>query len=84
MASAAEKLLERMRATKFGWQPKDFETLFSGHGYDSTEGKKHTTYTHPRHSDLTMQIPRHRDLKPCYARVSVRIIDELSKREAPK
>lgn len=75
--SAAQKLLERMRNSCFGWNQNDFECLFAGFGFKWREGKKHRIYTHPQFPRLSIGVPRHNNLKPWIAREAVKLIDEL-------
>jgi hypothetical protein len=75
--SAAEMMLERMRRTSSGYHPKDFETLYLGFGFLSKEGKKHTTYYHPKYPTLRDQVARHKFLADYFAENAVALIDEL-------
>jgi hypothetical protein len=36
-----EKLLERMRRTRFGWGQDDFRRLYRAYGFEVIEGKRH-------------------------------------------
>jgi hypothetical protein len=82
--SAAEKILQRMRQTKAGWKPGDFAKLYSGFGFNGTEGKRHTKYRHPRYPDLWTMIPRSDPLSKAYADDAVKMIDRLAEREAER
>lgn len=77
--SSAQKLFERMQNTQFGWGQDDFEKLFLGYGFKCREGKKHTIYWHPVHTQFKMSVPRHDSLKPWVARESIALIEELIK-----
>ena len=76
---AADKLLERMRATKTGWGQKDFERLLKGFGF-KVVGKKHDIYIHTIYSDLRIGVPRHNKLKKWVAQDAVKVVDELKRR----
>ncbi len=78
--NAAQKLLERMRASPYGWGQNDFDGLLTGFGFRRKEGKKHRVYIHPDFRELSISIPRHNELKPCYARDTLKLIDELKDR----
>jgi hypothetical protein len=77
--SAAQKLLERMRATRAGWSQKDFERLLTGFGF-KPKGKKHDIYIHPRFPDLRISVPRHNSLRDWVAEDAVKVVDELKSR----
>lgn len=79
---AAQKLLERMKASQGGWKPGDFSALYEGFGLQKKEGGNHTLYYHPRYADIRATVPRHRKLKNCYAREAVKIIQMLIDRES--
>jgi len=76
---AAQKMLEKMRASPNGWGQKDFETLLCGFGFE-VGGTKHAIYMHPLFHELVISIPRHNDVKPVYARDAVKLIDELEEK----
>ena len=75
MAKAA-KLLVRMRRTKDGWSPGDFEALYIGYGFEKEEGGNHTTYTHEKYR-LIAQVARHKNLATGYASDAVKLIDQV-------
>jgi hypothetical protein len=75
--SKAEKILDRMRVTSAGWGQKDFEHLFDGYGFEKRQGNRHTIYFHPKYPELWISIPRHNNMKNCYPRDAVKLIDEL-------
>ncbi len=84
-SNSAKKLLERMRRTKSGWKPKDFDTLYSGFGFVKIEKTNHTAYKHPKYPDLYDLVARHGKLADGYASDAVKTIDELKARiEAEK
>lgn len=76
----AEKLLERMRQTRFGWGQHDFRRLYRAYGFEVIEGKRHIVVRHPDHPDLNTTVARHDELDPAYARTAVRLIEELLRR----
>jgi hypothetical protein len=78
--AAAQKLLERMRASQSGWGQADFERLFTGFGFKARQGK-HTIHMHSQFSDLVIGVPRHNSLKEWVARDAVKLIDELIERQ---
>ena len=78
----AEKLLERMRQTRFGWGQDDFRPLYRRYGFEVIEGARHIVVRHPRFPDLNTTVPRHENLDPTYARTAVSLIDELFRRLA--
>jgi len=81
MGRAAEKLLERMRATPHGWSEDDFRGLYVGFGFEYQAGAKHSLFIHPAHQHLRTTVPRHANLAPAYARIAVALIDRLHKEE---
>jgi hypothetical protein len=76
-----DKILERMRRTKFGWGQCDFERLLTHFGFAYREGRDRVYY-HPKYRQLLMLVARHGELKPAYARQAVKLIDELKRLEA--
>ena len=81
MARSAEQLLAQMQRSPFGYGAQDMKTVLVGHGFRYREGKKHTVYQHETHADLTISVPRHRDLRAWVARDVVRLIESLAKQE---
>lgn len=78
----AWKLLGRMRATKAGWGESDFETLYTGFGFLSREGRDRVYY-HPEHPTLPpAMVGRHRVLSKAYADTALKRIEELIQRES--
>lgn len=75
-----EKLLERMRRTRFGWGQDDFRHLYRAYGFEVIEGVRHIVVRHPDHPDLNTTVARHEELDPAYARTAVRLIEELLRR----
>lgn len=82
MGKAAEKLLERMRATPHGWSEADFRGLYVGFGFEYDAGANHSLFIHPTRQHLRATVPRHRQLAPTYARSAVALIDQLLKEES--
>ncbi len=81
MSTSAEKLLEKMRATKHGWSEDDFKTLYTGFGFTCI-GKGHNVFIHKQRPHLRATVSRHRDLPPGYAQTAVKLIDRLKKEES--
>ncbi len=77
----AEKLLERMRASKAGWGVADLEALYLGFGFHFREGARHRLYFHPQHPELFAPVGRHRSLAKGYISAAVRLIDRLKEIE---
>ena len=75
--SRGEKILQRMRATKSGWRPRDFDAVYSAYGFDREEATNHTKYWHPRYKELWMTVTRHVPMSKGYADDAVALIDEL-------
>ena len=78
----AERLLERLRHTRFGWGQDDFRRLYRAYGFEVIEGGRHIVVRHPEFPDLNTTVARHDELDPAYARTAVRLIDELLRRKA--
>lgn len=72
--NVAEKILDRMRRTKEGWKPQDFETLYTGFGFTATQGGNHTTYRYKEYG-LYTQVARHNRLAAGYAVDAVKLIE---------
>lgn len=77
----ATKLLERLRNTKVGWSDTDIFKIMSAYGFLSREGK-HTVYSHPDYDDLSLTVPRSKDLRKTYPARAEKLIDELIARTA--
>jgi hypothetical protein len=73
----AIKKLQSMRASAANKSEDDMELVASGFGFDVWEGKKHTTYQHPKYRQLIGQWPRHRSVLPTYVRQLIKVIDRL-------
>jgi hypothetical protein len=82
--SAAERILERMRRSKSGWRPVDFETLYTGFDFENCGGTRHTIYIHSKYKQLRATVARHNTLADGYAATAVKLIDQLHEREAEK
>lgn len=81
MPSRAEKLLERLRNTKAGWSDADLFKLLSAYGFLSREGK-HTVYSHKDYDDLSLTVPRNKNLRKTYPARAEKLIDEIIARTA--
>ena len=77
MKRKARKLLDRMRASKHGWRPRDLHALFEGHDFVIEQGGNHETVTHPKMPEFITQIPRHSEVAPAYVRVAIQAIEQL-------
>lgn len=79
MASAGEKLLERMRRTQFGWGEDDFYTLYKSFGFKERRKGKHTVYWHPDFPgrEYIATVGRHKKLGPSYANTAIEILDKI-------
>lgn len=80
MTGQQDKLLERLKNTKAGWSDRDLWKLLTAFNFSSRESK-HTVYYHPTHPDLTIVIPRGRELLPVYPREVEKLIKMLQGRE---
>lgn len=77
----AWKLYDKMMASKAGYGEGDFETLYSGFGFHSREGRDRVYY-HPDHPDLPpAMVGRHRVLSKAYADTALKRVGELVARE---
>lgn len=79
---AAEKLLERMRASKAGWGEKDLETLYRGFSFEVREGSRHRFFYHSKYPQLYATVARHNSLAKGYIATAVKLIDQLKQLEA--
>ena len=77
MPRGAEQLLERMKASPVGWSEQEIKSVLVGHGFKYREGGKHTVYQHEAHPELSISVPRHRDLRAWVARDVVKLIAQL-------
>lgn len=81
MTSKAQKLLQKLRDTKRGWNYRDLHTVLRGAGFEWRESK-HRVYRHPEHPELgSYPIPRDDDLAPQYARDVERLVDAVTPQE---
>lgn len=77
MSSSAEKLLERMRASKHGWGFDELETLYLGFGFSYRDKGKHRVYIHRSNPELIATVARHRKLAIGYIQHAISLIDRL-------
>jgi len=77
----ADKLLERMCASKTGWRPDDLDDLYKGFGFEVHEGRRHTMYIHPKYPELRATVSRHRSLAIGYIQHAIKLIEQLKKLE---
>jgi hypothetical protein len=75
------KILDRMRRTKSGWKPRDFEGLYTGFGFEAVDLGKHTKYRHPTYPQLWTTVKRADPLSKAYAEDAVELIDQLQAME---
>lgn len=75
----ADKLLEKMRNSKAGWNANDLHVLYVGFGFDFREGGKHTIYMHPEFPELRATVARHSTLAVGYIQYAINLIDKLKK-----
>jgi len=78
------KLLERMRASPYGWPGTDVIRLLRSYDFEYDEGGSHTVCTRRTQAGefLYHTIPRHRKVKSHIVRTAVKLIDELTKEAA--
>jgi hypothetical protein len=77
MPRRAEKLLERMRASKAGWSRSDLDALYAGYGFTIKHGASHDIVSHTEFPELRATLPRHKDLAKAYIAHAVKLIDRL-------
>lgn len=77
MGRKADRLVGQMRESPHGWGPEDVGTVLKGHGFNHREGRKHTVYQHRERPELTITVPRHRELRAWVIRDTIKLIDEL-------
>ncbi len=82
MASAADKLLDRMRQSKHGWGMDDLQRLYVGFGFSYRDKGKHRMYTHPRHPELMATVARHSKLPIGYVQHAISLMDRLAALES--
>lgn len=51
--------------------------MLTGFGFLFREGANHRVYYHPRHAELFMPVPRHRQVKSVYVHKAIRLIERL-------
>lgn len=76
-----EKVFEKMRRTKDGWKPQDFEVLYIGFGFVQSQSRRHTKYQHPQHPELWTMVSRSEPLSRAYAHDAIELIDTLQRLE---
>lgn len=81
MPSDAEKLLDRMRHSKYGWGFEDLETLYIGFGFSHRDKGKHRVYFNPKYPELIATVARHRTLAVGYIQKAILLIDRLRELE---
>ncbi|MGL4313403.1 MAG: type II toxin-antitoxin system HicA family toxin [Sphingomonas sp.] len=76
--TAADKLIERMRANPRDWRIDDVIAVCQANGVDCTPPAKGSHYK-VKHRDMIeiLTIPAHRPIKPVYVRALVRFIDAV-------
>lgn len=77
MPTAAEKLRERMRATKHGWTADDLESLYEGFGFTYRDRGKHRVYSHPAYPALIATVARGNKLPVGYVQFALKLLDRL-------
>lgn len=76
----ADKLLDRLRRTPFGWRHDDVRRLYVAYGFEVRQGARHLVVRHLEYRDLVTTLARHGELPPAYARTAVRLIEEVIRR----
>jgi hypothetical protein len=79
VVSKVQKLLRRLRQTRRAWDEADLRKLLVGCGFRVYDAG-HAVYEHEDYADLTLTIPRRKDLPPVYAQRALRMIDEVLER----
>ena len=77
MATAAEKLLTRMRQSKHGWGQDHLEALYKGFGFSWRDKGKHRVYTHPKYPELIATVARHDKLPIGYIQHAISLVDKI-------
>lgn len=77
MPTTAEKLRERMRASKQGWTADDLESLYEGFGFTYRDRGKHRVYSHPDHPRLIATVTRGNKLPVGYVQMALKLLDSL-------
>lgn len=75
----ADKLLEKMRNSKAGWNADDLHSLYVGFGFEFRQGGKHTIYIHPEFQELRATVARHSTLAIGYIQYAINLIEKLKK-----
>jgi hypothetical protein len=75
--SKSDKLLERMRNSKYGWGADDLHALYVGFGFDHRQGGNHIIYIHPEFPELRATVARHGTLAVGYIQHAISLIDRL-------
>jgi hypothetical protein len=75
--SRGEKLLEKMRASKADWSPRELLQVYRWLGFTVTEGSKHTTVQHPDFPVLLANVSRSRVLATGYIETVLELEKEL-------
>ena len=81
MTSKSEKLLQRMRNSKSNWKRNDLDKLYSGFGFEFSNGSKHDIFKHPSFPHLRRTLPRTNEIAKGYVVKAVKTIDELKRLE---
>ena len=74
-------LLEVLRESPSGRKRKEVVRILAAAGLDSREGKRHTVFFHPQHSDVQIAVPRHRQVRAYLVRQAVCLVDLVNERE---
>jgi len=76
--SRGEKLFVKMQRSKYGWEYRDFDLLYTHFGFEKTEGSEHSLYIHPQFSELRGSVSRHKgDLAIGYVQHAIKMIKKL-------
>ena len=80
--SRAEDLFEEMKNNPKGtYTAKDFETLYTGFGFNKRHGGNHTIYTHKIYQDIWATVKRDKPNSPGYARDAVDRVNKVKARQ---
>lgn len=77
MSNKAEKLLERARANKTGWNRHDLDALYRGFGFVIESRTNHDLVHHPDYPQLYSYLPRHTRIREYLVVYAVKRINEL-------
>lgn len=80
----ADRLLERMRASKADWSPKELLSVYRSRGFEVEEGAKHAKVQHPRFPWLITTVRRSDPLPTGYIETLLDLIDEADRLEDEK